>query len=39
MRKPPRAPLAARVTHHGAHFIFIFLVIEFLDELDRKSVV
>ena len=32
MRKPPRAPLAARVTHHGAHFIFIFLVIEFLDE-------
>jgi FSR family fosmidomycin resistance protein-like MFS transporter len=32
MRKPPRAPLAARITHHGAHFIFIFLVIEFLDE-------
>jgi hypothetical protein len=32
MRKPPSAPPAARVTHHVKRFVFIFLVIEFLDE-------
>jgi MFS transporter, FSR family, fosmidomycin resistance protein len=32
MHKPPSAPPAARLMHHGARFAFIFLVIEFLDE-------
>jgi len=32
MSNPPSAPPAARVTRHGARFVFIFLVIEFLDE-------
>jgi hypothetical protein len=32
MRNPPSAPPAARVTHHAARFVFIFLLIEFLDE-------
>ena len=32
MSNPPSAPPAARVTRHCARFVFIFLVIEFLDE-------
>ena len=32
MRNPPSAPRAERITHHGARFVFIFLLIEFLDE-------
>jgi MFS transporter, FSR family, fosmidomycin resistance protein len=32
MHKPSGAPLAARITRHGARFVFILLIIEFLDE-------
>ena len=32
MCKPPGTSLAARITRHGARFVFILLVIEFLDE-------
>ena len=32
MCKPPETSLAARITRHSARFVFILLVIEFLDE-------